>query len=68
MNVLSIQSHVAYGHAGIDPKIMGLGPVSAVKRALARANLLPVQRPCPGGNESLNPVRACWCRCVSYAA
>ena len=30
---------VAYGHAGIDPKIMGLGPVSAVKRALARANL-----------------------------
>ena len=30
---------VAYGHAGIDPKIMGLGPVSAVKRALAKANL-----------------------------
>jgi acetyl-CoA C-acetyltransferase len=30
---------VAYGHAGIDPKIMGLGPVSAVKSALAKANL-----------------------------
>jgi len=30
---------VAYGHAGIDPKVMGLGPVSAVKRALARAGL-----------------------------
>ncbi len=30
---------VAYGHAGIDPRIMGLGPVSAVKRALAKANL-----------------------------
>jgi len=30
---------VSYGHAGIDPKIMGLGPVSAVKRALARAGL-----------------------------
>jgi acetyl-CoA C-acetyltransferase len=30
---------VAYGHAGIDPKIMGLGPVSAVKRALERAGL-----------------------------
>ncbi len=30
---------VSYGHAGIDPKIMGLGPVSAVKRALARAEL-----------------------------
>ena len=30
---------VAYGHAGIDPKIMGLGPVSAVKTALLKANL-----------------------------
>ncbi len=30
---------VSYGHAGVDPKIMGLGPVSAVKRALAKANL-----------------------------
>ena len=25
---------VSYGHAGIDPKIMGIGPVSAVKHAL----------------------------------
>ena len=30
---------VSYGHAGIDPKIMGLGPVSAVKRALEKAKL-----------------------------
>jgi acetyl-CoA C-acetyltransferase len=30
---------VAYGHAGIDPKIMGLGPVSAVQRALSKAGL-----------------------------
>ncbi len=30
---------VAYGHAGVDPKVMGLGPVSAVKRALTRAKL-----------------------------
>ncbi|HEY3180461.1 MAG TPA: acetyl-CoA C-acyltransferase family protein [Casimicrobiaceae bacterium] len=30
---------VSYGHAGVDPKLMGLGPVSAVKRALAKANL-----------------------------
>ena len=30
---------IAYGHAGIDPKIMGLGPVSAVKRALTKAGL-----------------------------
>ena len=30
---------VSYGHAGIDPKIMGLGPVTAVKRALQKAEL-----------------------------
>jgi len=30
---------LAYGHAGVDPKIMGLGPVSAVKNALAKAGL-----------------------------
>ncbi len=30
---------VSYGHAGLDPKIMGLGPVSAVKQALAKAGL-----------------------------
>ena len=30
---------VAYAHAGIDPTIMGLGPVPAVTKALARAGL-----------------------------
>ena len=30
---------VSYGHAGIDPKIMGLGPVSAVRNALSKAGL-----------------------------
>jgi acetyl-CoA C-acetyltransferase len=30
---------VSYGHAGVDPKLMGLGPVSAIKRALAKAGL-----------------------------
>jgi acetyl-CoA C-acetyltransferase len=35
----SLARIVSYGHAGIDPKIMGLGPVSAVKRALAKAEL-----------------------------
>jgi acetyl-CoA C-acetyltransferase len=30
---------VSYGHAGIDPKIMGLGPVTAVKNALSKAGL-----------------------------
>jgi acetyl-CoA C-acetyltransferase len=30
---------VAYGHAGVDPKYMGIGPVPAVKKALERAKL-----------------------------
>ena len=30
---------VSYGHAGVDPKFMGIGPVPAVKQALRRANL-----------------------------
>ncbi len=30
---------VSYGHAGVDPKYMGIGPVSAVKKALERAGL-----------------------------
>lgn len=30
---------VSYGHAGVDPKYMGIGPVPAVKKALERANL-----------------------------
>jgi acetyl-CoA C-acetyltransferase len=30
---------VAYGHSGVDPKVMGLGPIPAVKAALKRAGL-----------------------------
>ena len=30
---------VSYGHAGVDPEVMGLGPVPAMKIALAKAGL-----------------------------
>jgi len=30
---------VAYAHAGVDPKYMGIGPVPAVRKALERAKL-----------------------------
>jgi acetyl-CoA C-acetyltransferase len=43
---------VAYGHAGIDPKIMGLGPVSAVQRALAKAGLKLEQMDVIESNEA----------------
>jgi len=30
---------VSYGHAGVDPRIMGIGPVPATRKALERAGL-----------------------------
>ena len=30
---------VAYGHAGVDPRVMGLGPIPAVKNAMGKAGL-----------------------------
>ena len=43
---------VSYGHAGIDPKIMGLGPVSAVKNALKKAGLKLEQMDVIESNEA----------------
>ncbi len=43
---------VSYGHAGVDPKIMGLGPVSAVRRALERAGLTLDQMDVIESNEA----------------
>jgi acetyl-CoA C-acetyltransferase len=43
---------LGYGHAGVDPKLMGLGPVSAVKRALAKAGLRLEQMDVIESNEA----------------
>ncbi len=43
---------VSYGHAGVDPKIMGLGPVSAVKSALDKAGLKLEQMDVIESNEA----------------
>ena len=43
---------LAYGHAGIDPKIMGLGPVTAVKNALVKAGLKLEQMDVIESNEA----------------
>lgn len=43
---------VAYGHAGIDPRIMGMGPVSAVQRALKKAGLKLEQMDVIESNEA----------------
>jgi acetyl-CoA C-acetyltransferase len=43
---------VAYGHAGVDPKYMGIGPVPASKKALERAGLRVEQMDVIESNEA----------------
>jgi acetyl-CoA C-acetyltransferase len=43
---------VAYGHAGVDPSRMGIGPVPAVKAALAKAGLSVSQMDVIESNEA----------------
>ena len=49
---------VAYGHAGVDPKFMGIGPVPAVQNALQRANLKIADLDVIESNEAF-AVQAC---------
>ncbi|MGX1306356.1 acetyl-CoA C-acetyltransferase [Amorphus suaedae] len=49
---------VAYGHAGVDPTRMGLGPIPAVKSALARAGLTIADMDVIESNEAF-AVQAC---------
>ncbi|MFN0314791.1 MAG: acetyl-CoA C-acyltransferase family protein, partial [Burkholderiales bacterium] len=43
---------VAYGHAGVDPRYMGIGPVPAVRQALERAGLKIEQMDVIESNEA----------------
>jgi acetyl-CoA C-acetyltransferase len=43
---------VSYGHAGVDPKIMGIGPVPASRKALDRAGLSTSQLDVVESNEA----------------
>lgn len=38
-NLRPLARLVSYGHAGVDPQLMGMGPVPAVQKALKRARL-----------------------------
>jgi acetyl-CoA C-acetyltransferase len=49
---------VAYGHAGVDPSVMGLGPIPAVKNAMARAGLKVADMDVIESNEAF-AVQAC---------
>lgn len=43
---------VSYGHAGVDPKLMGIGPVPAVQNALNRAGLKVTEMDVIESNEA----------------
>jgi len=43
---------VAYGHAGVDPKYMGIGPVPASRKALERAGITVSQLDVIEANEA----------------
>lgn len=49
---------VSYGHAGVDPKFMGIGPIPAVQHALRRANLNVTDLDVIESNEAF-AVQAC---------
>lgn len=49
---------VSYGHAGVDPKFMGIGPIAAVQSALQRANLKVTDLDVIESNEAF-AVQAC---------
>lgn len=49
---------VSYGHAGVDPKYMGIGPVPAVHHALKRASLKVADMDVIESNEAF-AVQAC---------
>lgn len=49
---------VAYGHAGVDPQFMGIGPVPAVQQALNRAGLKLAEMDVIESNEAF-AVQAC---------
>jgi acetyl-CoA C-acetyltransferase len=43
---------VAYAHAGVDPQLMGLGPIPAVKRVFEKAGLKPADMDLIESNEA----------------
>lgn len=57
-NLTPLARLVSYGHAGVDPKLMGIGPIPAVQQALRRANLTVADLDVIESNEAF-AVQAC---------
>ena len=52
MNSKVLARLVAYAHAGVEPEVMGLGPIPAVKRAFEKAGLKPSDMDVIESNEA----------------
>jgi acetyl-CoA C-acetyltransferase len=52
MNLKVLARLVAYAHAGVEPQLMGLGPIPAVKRAFEKAGLRPSDMDVIESNEA----------------
>ena len=52
MNLTRRARLVAYAHAGVEPQVMGLGPIPAVKRAFEKAGLKPSDMDVIESNEA----------------
>jgi acetyl-CoA C-acetyltransferase len=50
--VKSLARLVAYAHAGVDPQVMGLGPIPAVKRVFEKSGLKPADMDVIESNEA----------------
>jgi len=51
-NVKPLARLVAYSHAGVEPHLMGLGPIPAVKRVFEKAGLKPADMDVIESNEA----------------
>jgi acetyl-CoA C-acetyltransferase len=51
-NMKPIARLVAYAHAGVEPQLMGLGPIPAVKRVFEKAGLKPADMDVVESNEA----------------
>src|SRR4026208_1974394 len=49
---------VTYGHAGVEPTLMGLGPIPAVQNAMKRARMKVADMDVIASNEAF-PAQAC---------
>ena len=51
-NVKPLARLVAYAHAGVEPQLMGLGPIPAVKRVFEKSGLKPADMDVVESNEA----------------